>query len=446
MSSPAMLQGDQWKDIALVERWKAQHRENVERRWGNAKKPPARVIDAPLLQGTAIAAVPSVRDHVHDEARELIQWESESLTDRAHRLEPKNVRKVSADQARHQVPAMIGKDDADSWVISPALRRATDGKLRKAKRMFEAGLEKKAQREIACGILGGEVHCTDGHSFRVAYECGNRYCTSCGPRDANRLFAKQHGRLLFVATRLMLCGVEDCAECSAAIEEKRVPHWPPPRGHRPRVVCAQIDFMLRHDKDGKLPAPDRMRELNRLIKKFCRALEKRFGISRKEYGLAYCDELGGNNSNPHAHGIYVGPWLTQTKKGKELSELWREVTGDSFILSIKYAPDFSRALYHAVKYPAKFATRSTPERLADLESVFHRVRRFHTLAAFYAPECPAEEKPPRKNCPLCDKPLSEPRGFETIEALMLRGLQDLETVRARLAKERGLSGDLSPPK
>jgi hypothetical protein len=31
------------------------------------------------------------------------------------------------------------------------------------------------------------------------------------------------------------------------------------------------------------------------IRKSCRLIEKEFRISRKDYGLAYCDELGGNN-------------------------------------------------------------------------------------------------------------------------------------------------------
>jgi hypothetical protein len=382
--------------------------------------------------------------------RGAIQWENEALTTRAVRLEP-DLRKPksgkTAAQARHQVPAMIalelGGDGSENWILSPPVHRASEGKLTKSKEMVRGGLEKKAQREIACGLLGGEVTCKTGHSFRVGYECGNRYCVTCGPLAARRLFAKQHSRLFFTATRLMLCGEENCAECNDALEKKRLPHWPPPRGTRPRVVCAKIDFTLRHERGDALPAPQRMQELNRLIKKFCRALEKKFHIRRREYGLAYCDELGGNNSNPHAHGIYVGPWLPQEKK--QLSALWQQITGDSFILSIKYADDFSKALYHAVKYPAKFAERSSPERLASLEKVFHRVRRFHTLAAFYNPECPLEEKPPAKRCPLCDECLSQPRGFQTIAELARRGLEDLEAVAVRINRDRALEGATRAP-
>lgn len=422
----AIPQGDQWKDPAYVDRWKKGRIEELEAKWRQ------RQIDQIF--------VPSDREL----AKNAISLEGESLCDRGDRLEPGRKKKSgrSADQARHQVPALIAHDAA-GWILHPATDRATPAKLIKSKRMYDNGLEKKAEREIACGLLGGEVHCQSGHKFRVAYQCGNRYCPNCAPKDGKKLFARQANKLRFAATRLMMCkgdsSEDGCSECAKAIEEKRLPHWPPERTVRPRIVCATIDFTLRHDKADGLPKPERMRELNRCIKKFCRSIEKRFKISRKEYGLAFCDELGGNNSNPHAHGIYVGPWLPQSKEKKELSELWREITGgDSFILSIKFAKDFGRALFHALKYPAKFAVRSSPERLADLESVFHRVRRFHTLAAFYCPEAPEEPKPESKKCPLCGERLSDPRGWDTIAALVLRGLRDLDAVILAVNQQRAL--------
>jgi hypothetical protein len=99
-----------------------------------------------------------------------------------------------------------------------------------------------------------------------------------------------------------------------------------------------------------------------------------------------------------------------------------------------------------VKYPAKFAQRSSADRLASLEQVFHRVRRFHTLASFYAPEAPKEEKPPARRCPDCGEQLTAPRGFETIAELSRRGLEDIEAAALRLARERGLEGgDRAPP-
>jgi hypothetical protein len=442
-----MPTGDQWKDIGYVTAWKAGKRQKFQDKWRDQFPS--------LLAGVPLAVDPGKK--FPPEAIELMQWESESLTHRAHRLELADKQSKPAtkknSRSRHQVPTLIAKD-GDTWVLAPAVSRAAPAKLEKSKAMVDLGLTSKAQRELACGLLGAQTECRTGHSFRVSYQCGNRYCVTCGPLSANRLFARKHDRLLFVAQRLLLCGsfrefdsrdgvqcLHGCDECANAITEKRLPHWPPPRGHKPGMVCAKLDFTLRHD--GTMPAPALMRKLNLFIKRFCRVIEKRFRIRRDQYGLAYCDELGGNNTNPHAHAIYVGPWLPQEKK--QLSTLWNEITDGSFVLSIKYADDFSKALYHAVKYPAKFAERSTATRLAALEAVFHRVRRFHTLAAFYAPEAPESEKPPTRRCPICSEQLSEPKGWETIAALTLRGLPDLRLAEQDAARSKGLLGSVALP-
>jgi hypothetical protein len=418
-------QGDEWKNPAFVEAWKRDRRESLEQKWRK------RQLDE-MFRPSEI-----------DRARDSGFREYESFGARADRIEPphrkKQTRGISVEQARKQIPDMLTRTAAGEWIVSEIGSRATPEKLAKSKKMWELGLHRKAQRELACGLLGGAVSCLSGHVFFVPYKCGNRYCPLCAPSDGKKLFARQLDRLRFVATRLMMCG-EECEECSRAIEEKRVPHWPPERGVKPRVVCAKLDFTVRHDKADGMPTPERMRELNRLIRKFCRTIEKRFHISRKEYGLAYCDELGGSNSNPHAHAIYVGPWLPQERK--ELSKLWSEITGGSFILSIKYARDFNEAVFHAIKYPAKFAVRSTPDRLAELEAVFHRVRRFHTLAAFYAPECPEPEKPGAKKCPLCGDLLTEPKGWEPVYVLKARGLRSIEEIE----KERAREGIAGPPR
>jgi len=363
----------------------------------------------------------------------------ESLLDRAHRDEGfARKQKPQPKGPKFLVPAMMertcaGEIAEPEWVLHPMLKRQSAGILAKSKELYMGGLTAKAERQCACGIVGGKVICETGHEFYEAYECELRYCPRCGPRLANALIKKHEKRLLFVAQSLMLCGTENCSECERAIKDKDLPHWPPPTGAKPRIVCAKLDFTVRSDA-STMPAPERMRMLNRCIKKFCRAIEKQFHIGRNTYGLAYCDELGGNNNNPHAHGIYVGPWLPNTKK--ELAALWEKVTEKdfpgTFIISIKYARNFGEALYHACKYPAKFAERSSPQRLAELEIIFHRVRRFHTLARFYNPDAPEETKEPRE-CPMCLREgfhvkLSTWVTLEGVLELKARGLRDLDEV------------------
>ena len=409
-----------WKNPVFIEGWKAERRDRLKDAWWNN----------PLFSGIPLSANRNTsRPGAWDVAREFLPIENESLTLRASRLEECTSAQShglgrSKTRSGYSVPSLIGKDSAGDWAISPVAAKAQADKLEKAKCLFDHNLTKKAERELACGLLGGVVICRNGHQFKVGYECGNRYCIRCGPKASTRLFAKHLERLAPVIARIAPC-------------------WPPPRGEKPQVVIAKIDFTLKNT--GTLPTPKLMRRLNECIKKFCRAIERRYGIARSEYGLAYCDELGGGNTNAHAHGVYVGPWLPQSKKFKELSKLWAEMTQDgSFIISIKYAKSFAAALYHAVKYPAKLISSSSPERLADLEAVFHRVRRFHTLAAFYNPKLdPTETKTAvqedsLRRCPLCSELLSEITKW--VPLVQLEKLSDLREVPRGQSRARILSG------
>jgi len=197
-----------------------------------------------------------------------------------------------------------------------------------------------------------------------------------------------------------------------------------------------------------MPDKERIRALNNSIKKFCRAIERQLGIPRRGYGLAYCDEIGGHNTNVHAHAVYVGPWLPNKKK--ELSHLWSKVTPDrSFIISIKRAKSLAAALAHATKYPAKFIAHSTPDRLAQLEKSHDRVRRFHLLGAFdkrlLPPEEKAQEEKRKENfatgraCPSCGGLLSEPNGWRVLSDLSRQGLQELDQARREIGRQRVFS-------
>ena len=102
---------------------------------------------------------------------------------------------------------------------------------------------------------------------------------------------------------------------------------------------------------GEMPTAEEVRQFNKDIRKLFRAIEREFGISRREYGVLWCCEFGSGNTNLHAHGVYAGPCLPQ----RELSRLWSVIRSDgSFIVSIKKARSFEAALGHALKYPSKF--------------------------------------------------------------------------------------------
>jgi hypothetical protein len=183
-----------------------------------------------------------------------------------------------------------------------------------------------------------------------------------------------------------------------------------------------------------MPSADQVRSFNEKIRRLFRLIEKRLRISRRDYGFGWMDEFGSGNSNLHAHGVYVGPYLPQTL----LSQWWREITGDSYVVSIKTAPAFENALSHALKYPSKFWD-APPSRLVELEKAFHKVRRFHTLARFYNPPetlnepgMESDAKDEAKRCPCCGSYLRKSRvlpGWAWLSDLASEGRLDLEAAR-----------------
>jgi hypothetical protein len=423
---------ERWKDPAFLESWKEERRQRLETAWA---------LREPLFSGLLLTALPrvSIHEDVLKSFREQ-QEPSETLSERAKRLENATHRPRENRTSPYRVPALIVRQDDGSFEVSPWASRADAEQLQQAKSMIDLGLPKKAQRVLACSLLGGEVACRSGHKFLVKYACGSRYCRMCGPKAAARLFAKYCDPLLRVTAELLRCHRPDCQECEHSRHENSVPHWPPVGKGKPKIVIAKLDFTLKNT--GKADS-ERVKFLNRCIRRFFRAIEKKFGLSRSQYGVLWCDELGGNNTNVHAHAVYVGPWLPQEKK--QLSKLWFEITNDgSFIVSIKYAKSFPAALMHALKYSAKFVYDSTPERRAQLEKIFHRTRRVHTLAAFYNPKVHLDSQEAFDvrglRCPICNEQVSEPNGWRPIAELEGKGLQDIRELHRQKRRDLVLNG------
>ena len=131
-----------------------------------------------------------------------------------------------------------------------------------------------------------------------------------------------------------------------------------------------------------------------------------------------------------------------------LRHVWQMLAqSERRFVSIKRAKGLNGALAHALKYPAKFLSASTPQRLADLEAVFHRTRRFSTGGAFYGLKSQREpgEDSPIGSCPLCGARLSE-----TVEPWVSRfvleaeGRRNVEEARREMARAKTFSGT-GPP-
>jgi hypothetical protein len=297
--------------------------------------------------------------------------------------------------------------------------------LTQALGMAKHGLRCKAKRFVLCGRIGRRIDCTGSeiHRFCQPYMCRCRYCQICGPAWFRGKFAELRVTLQPIVEHLLHEGKQA----------------------RRKMVVAKLDFTV--PNSGAMPSAGFVRQFHSDLRRFWRAAERRFDISRTQYGVAGCDEFGGGNTNLHRHCLYVGPRLPQSKARKELSALWSEIRGERSFVSIKYARSFEAALAHALQYPAKFLSASTPERLAELETTFHRTRRFSTGGAFYNV---TSEREPGQDAPIGECPLCGARLCEIVEnwvpqfTLEAEGRRSVEEVRREVGRAKIFSG-AGPP-
>jgi hypothetical protein len=238
-----------------------------------------------------------------------------------------------------------------------------------------------------------------------------------------------------------------------------------------------------------MATPGEIREFNQDMRECVRRVLLELGIGSKQVGFLWCDEFGGWNSkkgsyntNLHAHGVYVGPYIPQELLVKVWAEIRSEKDGAKIVWISKQNIDkppadflqcerrrFIRALGRALKYTGKHVSRSDGERLARLEVAFHTVRRVHTMGLFYHADLQCQSQcghcesrcelvnghegdhqckydGHENRCPLCDGYLMFPRdsGCAPISDLKKEGRRELAEVRRQVSRDRIFHGPRGP--
>lgn len=329
-----------------------------------------------------------------------------------------------------------------------------------------SGLFRKSNRLANCGQTGRRLDCRThpDHKFFGAFRCQSRYCRACGIDIFSGLFSK-YSALWNVVKQLLS-----------------------PAGFRPRAVIAKLDFTAVNL--GRMPIAKEIREFNQDVRECIRRVAKELGIGTAEYGFLWCDEFGGwdnkrnaYNTNLHAHGVYVGPFLPQAVLAAVWAEIRAKRDGARIVWIQRQHVDgppsrdfleverhrFTRALGHALKYTGKHVSRSDARRLAELEVAFYSVRRVHTMGAFYHADlschaqcaaCKAQcagtcdhegehrcKSHRRENaCPYCGGQLGFPRetGYALVSELKKEGRRDLAQARKEVAREQLFRGPRGP--
>lgn len=289
---------------------------------------------------------------------------------------------------KHVLPQPVENDNGE-----PVLGDGAGDNQKQAQAMWNFGLKGKSQRLACCGRFGRRLACIGEaqHAFFEPFNCGLRTCQRCAPLLARRLFER-----LAVLERIV--------------------------ENRSGWTLAQLDFTLRNT--GVLPDAELIRAANLAVKRTMHRLLR----DVKGWGYLWIDELGFDNSNLHVHGIYYGPYLSV----RDISAVWTQESGGSYRVWIqKVRKGFRPALWHHLKYVSK-PPSNDPQRLAEVEVAFHRVRKVHTLGAFYAPDLEDVtdlDSGGAQRCPHCGEYLAIASGYCAVSGLEAAGLLNINVVR-----------------
>ncbi len=340
--------------------------------------------------------------------------------------------------------AKAGLEALEREELEPLFAAAGEERGRTARLLQAAGLSGKAKRYAACGRMGFTVDCQeiDAHLFYRLFRCGMRFCPDCGPATMAALVDRHYPAIVGYVAR-----------------------QPTRRG----TTLAHLTLTVR--AHGDTPSSAEIRTFNRAVRKLFRLIEKGGlyqeglgAVSSVRPGLIWCDEFGAEHKgkggaaggwNLHCHGIFYGPLLDWEK----LRDAWEKLTGATgcFFRQIrgwnlrqtgnpKWRTELVRAVYYTLKYRAKAPSRS-PERIAALESAFHRVRRFHAVGVFYRLP-PAEGIAKAKTepgCPICGGNLIIGYHPVPLNNPGLNGRRDIEMVAREARRARATEFQAETP-
>jgi hypothetical protein len=239
------------------------------------------------------------------------------------------------------------------------------------------------------------------HKFAIPYCCDLRFCPFCAPRSFMRLMKKH----------------------SPVLEHIR--------------LCPRSDFRLREITLTSLNtgtiAKQEVDAFNGYVKKTLHTLMK--GV--KGWGAISVDEVGFNNTNLHAHILFYGPFIPQTR----LVEVWKNISGFDIGWIELAETEGPRALLHLLKYVSK-PPSNQPAILAQLEVAFHGARRVFAYKSFYnfkAEPLKKNEEDIDRACPTCGAALVVNRELRPLSILRAEGIPLLESVRSERKKEKWIN-------
>jgi len=264
--------------------------------------------------------------------------------------------------------------------------------------LIEHGLIPKGNRFLQCSKFAHLFRCegAEAHKLFSPIYCDLRFCPRCAPRQFARLLSKYEPIL-------------------RAVSAERKP------GFRLReITLTSVNL-------GGLTA-SQIRKFNEAVKRTLKRLMKKV----KGWGAIWCDEVGFDNTNLHAHMLFWGPYISQPL----LAEVWNQVSGHQVVWIKEAKGRGAGALLYLLKYVSKPPTND-PRAVGLLEVAFHKTRRIHAVGLFhnFAGNDPDNEFSEWSCCPHCGADIVKEMGAPRIEKAILEGRTFVGTKHTARRKE-----------
>jgi hypothetical protein len=176
-------------------------------------------------------------------------------------------------------------------------------------------LAPKANRFLQCSRYAYLYQCKGAaqHQLFSPIYCDLRFCPRCAPRQFARLFGKYEPILRTVSAKGL-------------------------KGFRLRQIT------LTSANLGAL-TPEQIKSFNGAVKTTLNKLMRKV----RGWGALWCDEVGFDNTNLHAHILFFGPYIDQ----QTLARVWNQVSGHQVVWITEARGGGSRALLYILKYVSK---------------------------------------------------------------------------------------------
>ena len=273
-----------------------------------------------------------------------------------------------------------------------------------------ANLCKQAVEFCQCGVQYRLFECpNDRLNFTVPISCNSRICVRCGRRYGRKIKESLHQALKpFFTKSLKGYGV---FLLTLTVQTGRY-NGMPSRKDIKRFYDESSKFLKLFYSKYKCkmtPAGKIIEDQTRM--KFENGQTHRKKIRRKPTikpdgseewrqwrGAGYIAAIEiGENNNLHCHAVIYAPYISQ----KKLSQTWRKITKDSFIVDIRAIKKVQTAVGYILKYIIKPPKTTSYNQLIDYIEMIKGTRRIRTGGVFYNRIKKEEPEGLGFDCPHC---------------------------------------------